>query len=627
MTDYRELGFRCGIEIHQQLDTETKLFCDCETEMEHLEPAAQVRRSLRPTPGESGGVDQAAKYEFLKDQDFIYNIYHDKTCLVELDEEPPHPVNREALRTALEAAYLMDCSVPDEVQFMRKSVIDGSNTTGFQRTAIVALDGELETDSGTVQITDIELEEESASIHKRKEDVAIYDLDRLGIPLIEIGTDASIQSPEHAQEVAEELGMLMRSTGKVKRGLGTIRQDVNVSIEGGARIEVKGFQDVRNLQELVENEVQRQQRLLELKDDLQEDGIGEIDPQVVDLTDAFADTDNGIIGTMIENGGRVLATTLPLEGYMNRDLCADHHLGRELADHAEAQGLKGIMHTDEDVSKYGLEEEFAVAADVLGKEDGEVVVIAAGPDPAVHNAMDAVIDRADQLLEGVPEETRDADQDFTTTYSRPLPGSARMYPETDIPPIPITDEYREELREDLPATLREREQQLQPVIGEELAAQITSSRLFPVFERLREEFEDMDREIANLLTNQLRDIESRYDADTDRLTEQQFRGVLELLEDGAIAKDVIGDLLRYAIADPDTPVDALVEEHGLEAADDDTVEEAVQEVIEEKRDFIREQGEHAQGALMGEVMQKLGDGADGQKVNEILARELGKLLG
>ncbi|MDY6777148.1 MAG: Glu-tRNA(Gln) amidotransferase subunit GatE, partial [Candidatus Nanohaloarchaea archaeon] len=527
--DYDDLGFRCGIEIHQQLDTGTKLFCNCSTDMGNEAAVAKIRRQLRPVAGESGEVDRAAKFEFLTDREFVYNIYEDVSCLVELDEEPPHPINEEAVETALEIGLLMDATIPDEIHVMRKTVIDGSNTSGFQRTAIVGLDGTLETSKGEVSIEDIELEEESAGIHAREQQRSTFDLDRLGIPLIEIGTDDSIQDPDHAKEVAKQIGMLLRSTGNVKRGLGTIRQDVNVSIEGGARIEVKGFQDVKNLDKLVRNEVRRQKELLQIKAELEERGVETVDTGIEDVTDLFKTSDNQIIKRVIESNGAVYATTLPLEGLMNRELCAGKTLGKEFADYAKAHGVKGIMHTDEDVSRYGLEDEFDELADELEKEEGEVVVIVAGLEEQAENALEAVAERAAQCLGGVPEETRDANQDFTTSYSRPLPGSARMYPETDIPPFTVDEGFLDELEQQLPATLEERREKLAERIGDQLADQLVDSKRLDLFDTLREEFDVDEKDIANLLTNIIGDVVSRHDVDPGKLEQQHFEQILELL--------------------------------------------------------------------------------------------------
>ena len=232
--DYKKLGFKCGIEIHQRLDT-NKLFCDCSSSMQE-EPCGEVKRKLRAVPGEMGEVDPAALYEYLRNRNFIYKVYPSESCDVELDEEPPHEVREEALEISLQVAKMLDCEVPEEIHPMRKTVIDGSNPSGFQRTMLVGLDGELETSEGSVGIENLCLEEESAQILNQEGNTVAYGLNRLGIPLVEIGTAPEIKNPTHAKEVAEKLGNMLRATGRVQRGIGTIRQDVNVSIENGARI-------------------------------------------------------------------------------------------------------------------------------------------------------------------------------------------------------------------------------------------------------------------------------------------------------------------------------------------------------------------------------------------------------
>ena len=259
--DYEKVGFKCGIEIHQQLDTH-KLFCECPSIIIDEKPDFTVKRYLRAAAGETGEVDIAAKHEMEKGKYYLYYCYDKNTCLVELDEEPPHLINKEALEIALIIARLLNAKIVDEIQVMRKTVVDGSNTTGFQRTALIARDGYIETPKGVVRIPIICLEEDAAKIVERTRDYDVYNLSRLGIPLIEIGTDASIKDPEHAKEVASKLGMILRST-RVKRGLGTIRQDVNLSIKGGARIEIKGFQDLKAMPRIIEKEVRRQLELIE----------------------------------------------------------------------------------------------------------------------------------------------------------------------------------------------------------------------------------------------------------------------------------------------------------------------------------------------------------------------------
>ena len=254
---------KSGIEIHQQLDTH-KLFCNCPSILRKDEPEFKISRRLHAVAGEAGEIDVAAQYAVEQKKEFIYEGY-DSTCLLEIDEEPPRLINQEALKIALHVAMHLNCEILPISQIMRKTVLDGTNTSGFQRTVLIARNGWIETKSGKVRIEGINLEEDSARIVSREGDKAIYRLDRLGIPLVEIGTYPDITTAEQAKEVALHLGDILRSC-RVKRGIGTIRQDVNISIEGHPRVEIKGFQDVKMFIPTIEREVERQESRLLKKD-------------------------------------------------------------------------------------------------------------------------------------------------------------------------------------------------------------------------------------------------------------------------------------------------------------------------------------------------------------------------
>lgn len=260
--NYKELGLKCGIEIHQQLEGK-KLFCDCKTEIRKGSPDFKVTRRLRASAGEEGRVDQAALHEQKKQKYFVYNCYNDITCDVELDEEPPHPVNQNALKTCLQVAKMLNCKIVDEIQVMRKTVIDGSNTSGFQRTMLIGMNGFIEVGENKITIESVCLEEEACQIVERTKDHDTYNLSRLGIPLIEIATGPDIKTPEEAKEVAAKIGMILRSTGKCKRGIGSIRQDVNLSIKNTARVEIKGFQDLKSIPKIMDYEINRRKKIIE----------------------------------------------------------------------------------------------------------------------------------------------------------------------------------------------------------------------------------------------------------------------------------------------------------------------------------------------------------------------------
>ncbi|MFB6181244.1 MAG: Glu-tRNA(Gln) amidotransferase subunit GatE [Candidatus Nanohalobium sp.] len=613
--DYEELGFKCGIEIHQQLNTEEKLFCSCPVELEDEAADANVERYLSAVAGETGETDEAAEQAARRSQKFVYNYYSRNNCLVEIDEEPPHSMDEEALETALTFARMVDANIPAEIQVMRKMVVDGSNTSGFQRTAMVGLDGEIETDSGKVTVEDIELEEESAGIHERAQDKAVYDLNRLGVPLVEVGTDASIKNPEHAREVAMEIGMLLRSTGKARRGLGTIRQDVNVSIDGGSRVEIKGFQDVENIDKLIELEVKRQKNLIELGD-----GLEEREVRKEDVTHFFEDTDNHIVSTVLENDGAVYALKLPgLTGKMKEKISGERYLAKELVDYAKAEGVQGILHTDEDLENYGLVDEFEKVAEDFDKEEEDVIAVIAAEEEQAKAAAQEVQKRAEMIYKGeVPEETRAAEQNFTTSYSRPLPGSARMYPETDIPSIRIEEGEVEEIDQNLPKTLDEREEEYTEEIGEELASQIVSSEKLGLFEKFKEDYDS--KLVANFFTNTLAQLEKDYKV--EKLVEEDFKAIFEGLRSEGIAKDDIERVVKRVASGEEA--EEVIEDIAESKASEEDIHEAVREVLDEKSDMVEEQGMHAQGALMGVVMGRVE--ASGDKVSEILQEELGKEL-
>ncbi|MEK6856763.1 MAG: Glu-tRNA(Gln) amidotransferase subunit GatE [Nanoarchaeota archaeon] len=257
--DYKGLGFRCGVELHQQLDTH-KLFCSCPSITNKKEnPDLTIKRKLRAVAGLSGEKDVAALHEEQKDKTFYYESYNDCNCLVELDESPPEELNREALEIALQISLLLKAKIVQKIKIMRKIVVDGSNVSGFQRTALIAKNGKIKTSKGLVKIPTILLEEEAAKKIKVSGKEVTYRLDRLGVPLVEIGTSPDIKDPEHAKETAEIIGTILRAA-KVKRGLGTIRQDVNLSIKNSPRIEIKGFQDLRSIPKIIEYEVSRLQK-------------------------------------------------------------------------------------------------------------------------------------------------------------------------------------------------------------------------------------------------------------------------------------------------------------------------------------------------------------------------------
>jgi glutamyl-tRNA(Gln) amidotransferase subunit E len=615
--DYEDLGLVAGLEIHQQLDTATKLFCGCPTALrDPAEAERSFTRYLHPTKSELGEIDEAALEESVVDREFEYLAY-DTTCLVEEDDEPPRRVDSEAMATVLEIAQLLDMDPVDQGHVMRKIVVDGSNTTGFQRTMLAATDGAIETDQGSVGIEDLLLEEESAQRVEETGSGVRYSLDRLGIPLVEIGTDPDITSPEQAREAAERIGMLLRSTGKVKRGLGTIRQDVNVSIAEGARVEIKGVQTLDDIDDIVRNEVGRQVELLEIRSTLADRDAGVGDP--VDVTDVFADTDSEVVAGALLDGGTAMAVRLAgFDGLVGREIQPDRRLGTELADHAKRHGAGGVFHTDE-LPAYGVSEaEVEALCEAVGAgADDAVALVAADPETAAL-AIEAVADRARTAVDGVPEETRGANEDGTTRYLRPLPGAARMYPETDVPPV-----EPDVTAVETPELLTEKVDRYVESYGldEGLAKQVAFGQRWGVFEEAVEE-RGVDATLAaSTLESTVTEIR-RDGAPVANLADRHFRGVFDLVAGGEIATEGVPDLLAALAETPDLDAAAAAEQEGLGSAGEDEVREAVVEVLERNADQVEAEGMGAFSALMGECMGALRGKADGDVVSDVLREEI-----
>lgn len=550
--DLKALGFKCGIEIHQRLATQRKLFCECRNEAFSGDPPrGAVRRRLRAVVGELGRVDPAAAFEASRGKEYEYQLFEGTTCLVELDEEPPHLLDHEALDVSLALAELLACKPVDEVHVMRKTVVDGSAVSAFQRTALLATGGRLETPRGPVGIQSVCVEEESAGIVEKRADAALYRLDRLGVPLVEIATEPDIQDGPHAREVAEALGMLLRGTGKVQRGLGTIRQDLNVSIRGGHKVEIKGAQELEDLPALVENEARRQHELLGIREELKRRTSGLHNAHPKDLSALFGQTAVGILAKGLAGGGRVLGARLAgFAGLLGRELMPGHRLGTELSDYAKASaGVKGLLHSDENLSGYGFtQEELASLGKELGLHAADGWAIVVDEEPRARRALEAVLARAERCFQGVPPETRKAEGQ-RSVFLRPLPGAARMYPETDAPPVRVTAQHLQRVRANLPPTHEERRRRyLAAGLNEDLASLVLRRADFALFERLLETRADPTL-VATLLTESWRALQ-RAGLEPAAVPESELRALLEEQAAGRLTRAGAHALLEALAKEP-----------------------------------------------------------------------------
>lgn len=617
--DYKDLGLKAGIEIHQQLDTAEKLFCRCPTVLRDVaDRTGEFYRYLRATESELGEIDRAAEEEMKLVRKFCYYTY-DTVCLVDHDEEPPTPMNPEALDICLTIAKMLDMTPVEQIHTMRKLVVDGSNTSGFQRTALVALSGAL---PDGCRIETICLEEEAA----QRVEGETFSLDRLGIPLVEITTAPCMRTPEAVQEVAAYIGMVLRSTGRVKRGLGTIRQDINVSIAGGARVEIKGVQELDLIAEVVRREVDRQTNLLAIRDALRDRGA-RVDRTVVDVTALFAGTKSAVL----KKAKFILAIRLcGFAGLVGREIQPGRRLGSEMSDYAKKCGVGGIFHTDE-LPAYGVTaEEVARLREFVGAGDDDCVAIVAASRERAGCAAEQVMIRADMALAGVPEETRKMLEEGSSAYMRPLPGAARMYPETDVFPIALSGALWEGIR--VPELLTDRAERFVREFGLDgaLARQVAFSERLPLFERAVAAGVRPTLAARTLLAT-CREL-ARGGVAIDRVSEDDILALLSAVEAGRAAKEAIPDLLAElartageSAGIPRERVDAAIAKMAPAVSQAD-VESIVRRIVAEREAFAREKGMGALGPLMGVVMQELRGSVDGKVVSETLRRELKRLL-
>ncbi len=631
--DYKKIGLKVGLEIHQQLNTEKKLFCNCPTNLVD-ETGDEFKRKLRPTRSETGEVDIAALFEWRKGRIYKYEAPHNHYCLVEIDEEPPHEINREAVIIATSLALALNSDIVGEVHTMRKIVIDGSNTSGFQRTSIVAMNGFIGVHGKEYGIETIAVEEDAARKISESGKEITYRLDRLGIPLIEISTSPDIHDPQEARDVALAIGRLLRLTGKVKRGLGTIRQDLNVSINGGAKTEIKGVQKLDLIEKIIKFEALRQLNLLKLKDELIKRNLSKNDfnnVNIVDLTEVFSNTKSKIIKNKISSGGKVFGIKLKnMKGLIGFELMPNRRFGTELADYARFYaGIEGLFHSDE-LPNYGITEtEVEKIYEMLNANKGDAFIIIADEEEKSKKAINTILERIKQAFDGVPEETRGANEDGTTKYLRPRPGKERMYPETDIKPLYIDSSIIEEAEKLKPEPVEKKLKIFMEKynFSNELAEKVINDINLGFIEELINKYGNKVQPsfIASLFVSILKGLKSKG-IDVDLLDENKIESIVKLLAEGKIAKEAIEDIIERAVKQQDKSIEEIVNEMGIKTISMDEAEKIIDEIIDSNKDLIMSRRERALSILMGRAMDKLRGKIDGKIVSEIIKEKLESIL-
>lgn len=440
---FKEIGFKCGLEIHQQLKTSEKLFCNCPTTYRNDAPDAEIIRHMRPTLSELGEYDGTALMEFKTKKRVIYQLYRDNMCTYEMDDTPPFEINKKALKIAIRLALMLNCAIVDELHVSRKQYLDGSIPTGFQRTAVVGVGGWVPYKGRKIMLSHICLEEDACREISDKGHNIIFRTDRLSFPLLEVITQPVLESPKEAREVNELIGRMLKASGLVRRGIGSVRQDVNVSITGGTRVEIKGISKTKYTERMTEIEALRQKHLLDIKDDLEKRGYNKagFKPVKKDVTDIVNKRPSSLITLMIDSGNRFGAVKLPgFAGLLKREI----QPGRTFADEFSGR-VKVIACLDEmpniAVNEIPLPMISSDCWNKLMKEldfsDKDAIILTWGPKNDIITAVNEIAGRAEEAFDGVPNDTRQHLSDFTTGFERVLPGPDRMYPDTDSPPVTI----------------------------------------------------------------------------------------------------------------------------------------------------------------------------------------------
>jgi len=618
----KQYELKVGLEIHQQLASSTKLFCRCNG-FHDTGNEIYFNRILRPTQSELGKTDPAALFESRKAKKMNYIANTNTSCLVEADEEPPQEISQEALDIALTISYLLNSEPVDEIHVMRKLVIDGSNTTGFQRTVIIATGGELQVEDISIPVLAINLEEDASRIIEKNEDESTYSLDRLSIPLIEITLAPMKFKEEETEKIALTLGRLMRTTGKVARGIGTIRQDVNISIDGENIIEVKGVQQLDMLTSIIEFENDRQVNLVNIKNELLKRGLNKdnFTTKSIEVSNIFKNTDSKLIKKVIQANGKIMAIKAQkFKGLIGQEKQKGTRLGRDVSSLVRFFGYGGIFHSDE-LPNYGItEDECRNVNGILKNQENDGFIILTGRSDNMEIAVKSIENRLKQCLIGIPAETRMPTEEGMTNFMRPRPGSARMYPETDIIPVRITDEKRYQIKESLPESYdRQINNYKQIGLNDKLSIQIFDSKYKSLFEKLVKEIDLPPNFIAAQLTETLINL-SRNDVDISKIKDIDLEVIFVEIQNGVIAKESFEKIIQD-ICNNEMKLNDIITKMKENILSDQDIERIIKEIIILKKDVIEEKGQESFSILMGEAMKKLRGKVDGKKVSDKI-REL-----
>ncbi len=610
--DYAAVGFKSGLEIHQQLLTKRKLFCRCPAGLYSRKYDAEILRHMRPTLSELGEYDGTALMEFKTKKEIIYRINRETVCTYEMDDTPPFMIDEEALDIALGIGLLYECQMIDELHIARKQYLDGSIPTGFQRTTIVGVDGRVPFKGRDIRIVQLGLEEDAcrevSDIGHRR----IYLTDRLGMPLVETVTGPDMRTPREVAEVAQILRRIVRSTGRVRTGIGAAREDVNVSVTGGTRIEIKGVPRIPRIPELTYNEAMRQWNLLRLRDELARRGIitESFKASVEDIGKALRRTHYQPIQSALASGMSVFGVRLNgFKGLLRWQTQTNTYFSKEISDRVRVIAcltvLPNIIHSDSPSETLASSEWLAITK-ALGAGPDDTIVVVWGPEADARLGAQEVIARAREATIGIPSETRQALRDGTNGFERILPGPDRMYPDTDLPPKRITAERLERIRATLPRGILALEQWYGEIgVPADLVKKLSTSPFAPLFERAVREWKLPPALAATVLVQYPRRLKKRGVA-VERLDVRVMTSILEALRDRRVFKEGVLPVLEQAAA-CGRPVSEILAPTAGEAE----IAAGIREVSADLRDLRFKREEARQLLAMGRLMKSLRGRVDG----------------
>ena len=604
--DYKTVGFKSGLEIHQQLFTEKKLFCRCPAGKYTRDFDAEILRHMRPTLSEMGVYDGTALMEFKTKKNIIYHIKRETVCTYEMDDTPPFLINEDALDIAIGIGMLYNCNVVDEIHIARKQYLDGSIPTGFQRTTIYALDGWIPYKDRKVKIVQMSIEEDSC---REVSDIGhdrVYLTDRLGMPLIETVTEPAMRTPQEVAEVAWQCSKLVRSTHKVRRGMGAAREDVNVSVEGGTRVEIKGVPQITLIPLLTYNEAMRQWNLLRLREELKRRKITPetFKAEQFDITKLLKKVYYAPLKSAVDSGMKLRAVVL--NGYkdvLHWNTQTETYFSKDISDRIRViaclTSIPNLINSDS-TSDTITSADWQKVKKFTNAADNDTMVIVWGSEDDVQTAVNEIIIRAKEATTGIPSETRQAMSDGTNGFERILPGADRMYPDTDLPPKKITKERLDNIKSWLPEQFWKRIEWYNKLgIPKDTIEELSVSKYAELFKKAVNDWKVNPTTAAVLLIQYPKRLK-KYGCSTEWFDESMFEGMLKAYADGKIPKDALLPTLR-TVAELGVFTEEVIRDSATEKNIDDIIKDSKAEY--EKMKIFNPESKSI--LLMGIIMKKL----------------------